>query len=66
MIQNPHVHQRQRIAQALRDEFIGVAGFGDARRMLGFVSECNHPLFGWVPAVHFRTLQVAPASVRGE
>jgi hypothetical protein len=30
MIQNPHVHQRQRIAQALRDEFIGVAGLGNA------------------------------------
>jgi hypothetical protein len=66
MIEHADVDQLQCLAQAPRDEFIGVTGLGDAGRMLGFVSECNHHLFGWVPAVPFRTLQVAPASVRGE
>jgi hypothetical protein len=48
VVQHPHVHQRQSVAQPLRDEFIGMAGFGDPGRVLGCISGCNRPFCLWV------------------
>jgi hypothetical protein len=66
VIEESDVDERERLLHPLRDELVRLTRFSHARGMLGFISRCHHPLFGWVHAVHFRTLRVAPASVRGE
>jgi hypothetical protein len=66
VIQQPDVDQRQRLFDPLGDQFVRLAGLGDPGGVLGFISRCHHHLFDWGKAVHFRTLRVAPASVRGE
>lgn len=66
MIEHANVDECERILEPARDELVGVAGFRDSAWMLGFISRCHHHLFGWAKAVHFRTLRVAPASIRGE
>ena len=66
VIEHADVDQLQGFAQPARHQLVGLAGLGDAGGMLGFISRCHHHLFGWVQAVYFRTLRVAPASVRGE
>jgi hypothetical protein len=66
MIEESHVDGSERLFQFSRDELIRLALIFYARWVLGFISGCHHHLLDWVKAVHFRTLQVAPASVRGE
>ena len=38
VIEQPDVHQRERLLHALRDELVGMARLGDAGRVLGFIS----------------------------
>jgi hypothetical protein len=66
VIEHANVDERERILEPARDELVGVARLRDSAWMLGFISRCHHHLFGWAKAVHFRTLRVAPASIRGE
>ena len=45
VIEEPHVHGRQRVAQAGGDQLIRRALILDTGWMLGFIRECQHGLF---------------------
>jgi hypothetical protein len=66
MIEYAHVDQCESFLYAQSDQFIRLGRLCNSRRVLGCISGCNHHLLRSALAVHFRTLQVAPASVRGE
>jgi hypothetical protein len=66
VIEQANVHQCKSLLHPLRNQLVGLTRLGDAGWVLGFISRCHHHLFDWGKAVHFRTLRVAPASVRGE
>jgi hypothetical protein len=57
VIQQPNVDERERVFDALGDQLIGLARLGDAGRMLGCISLCNHHLQRSFSIPTVRTLQ---------
>jgi hypothetical protein len=45
VIEQPYVHQGERLLDALGDQFVGLARLGDPGGVLGFIRECQHGLF---------------------